>query len=110
MSNCRESGEKKRKLESTILLYTKVKSQITRKESIATHRDNATKHFTEVPSLLPQNPLSISEEDLIKLERADSRLANKLPQLQELEGKHLAQLERDKLEARIMKGVNGMIK
>ena len=59
-----------------------------KKQSRAAHRGIAGRHYTEVELLLDQELTTISEQDLIKLERAETRLKAKLRQLQHLNEKY----------------------
>ena len=70
----------------------------TKKQSRAAHRGIATRYYSEVEDLLDQNPSSISEQDLIKLERAETRLKTKLIQLQDLDEKYQSLLGLEALD------------
>ena len=59
-----------------------------KKQSRAAHRGIATRYYTEVELLLDQELTTISEQDLIKLERAETRLKANLLQLQDLDEKN----------------------
>ena len=57
----------------------------TKKRTRAAHRGIATRYYTEVELLLNQEITTISEQHLIKLERAETRLKAKLLQIQDLD-------------------------
>ena len=69
-----------------------------KKQSRAAHRGIATRYYTEVELLLDQELTTISEQDLIKLERAETRLKAKLLQLQDLDEKYQSLLGLEALD------------
>ena len=69
-----------------------------KKQSRAAHRGIATRYFTEVESLLLLPVDQVTDQNVVQLERTESRLTSKLAQLQSLDEQYQALIEPSALE------------